>query len=84
MFVAFDGVDCLGSVCHPWKLMTPVTVERNVSPCFLLCRAGLRRLDFLLLLNHCNECWSIVVVILVVMLTGYLPENANGAFNMLI
>ena len=50
----------------------------------LLCRAGLRRLDFLLLLNHCNECRSKVVVVLVVMLTGYLPENASRAFNMLI
>ena len=33
---------------------------------------------------HCNECRSKVVVVLVVMLTGYLPENASRAFNMLI
>ena len=32
----------------------------------------------------CNECRSKVVVVLVVMLTGYLPENASRAFNMLI
>ena len=32
----------------------------------------------------CNECRPTCVVVLMVMLTGYLPENANGAFTMLI
>ena len=80
VLVAFDGVLRLGFVRWPWKLMTLVIVERNVYPCFLFCRAGLRRLDSFLLLNHCNDCCPIGVVILVVMLTGYLPENANRAF----
>ena len=63
--------------------MILLTVEWNAFP-FLFAKRRLRRLDFLLLLNHCNECRSKVVVVLVVMLTGYLPENASRAFNMLI
>ena len=38
---------------------------------------GLRRLDSFLLLNHCNECCPIAVVVLMVMLTGYLPEKCK-------
>ena len=83
LFVAYYGVPCLVFVRWPWKPMILLTVEWNAFP-FLFAERRLRRLDFLLLLNHCNECRSIVVVVLVVMLTGYLPENASRAFNMLI
>ena len=31
-------------------------------------------------MNYCNECRPIGVVVLMVMLTGYLPENAKRAF----
>ena len=36
--------------------------------------------DFLLLLNHCNECCVTRAVVVVVMLTGYLPKMQSKHF----
>ena len=63
--------------------MILLTVEWNAFP-FLFAERRLRRLDFLLLLNHCNECRPTCVVVLMVMLTGYLPEMRNKHFIKLI
>ena len=54
------------------------------SMLFVLPSGGCGGFDFLSLLNHCNECRLTCVVVLVVMLTSYLPEMQNKHLMKLI
>ena len=50
----------------------------------MLPSGGFGGFNFLSLLNHCNECSVTRAVVVVVMLTGYLPEMQSKHFIKLI
>ena len=86
LFIGSLGwVNLLVSVHWLWKPVILLTLEEKVSPYSWYCRAeAFGGSDFLSLLNHCNECCLTCVVVLVVMLTGYLPEMQNKHLMKLI
>ena len=69
--------------CNPLQGNYRVELVHRETPA-VITGNGFTEYNFLMFWLHCNECCSVVVVVLVVMLTGYLPENASRAFNMLI
>ena len=51
-----------------------ILLAEDFSMLFMLLSGGFRGFNFLSLLNHCNECSVTRAIVVVVMLTGYLPE----------